>query len=97
MPSIAPNDIPVSLNSTGADVPMCAFATSRIYTSLTGTTRSCAEAVSLADYPRRRGQLGGHFANTSAPAAPIHGRLTAGAGRVDRRNAASPMRGWWLG
>ena len=37
MPSIAPDD-PVSLNSTGADVPMCAFATSRIYTSLTGTT-----------------------------------------------------------
>ena len=37
VPSIAPDD-PVSLNSTGADVPMCAFATSRIYTSLTGTT-----------------------------------------------------------
>ena len=46
--------------------------------------QSCAEAVSLADYPRRRGQLGGHFANTSAPAAPIHGRLTAGADRVDQ-------------
>ena len=38
VPSIAPDD-PVSLNSTGADVPMCAFATSRIYTSLTGTTQ----------------------------------------------------------
>src|SRR5579864_9475488 len=37
VPSIAPDD-PVSLNSTGADVPMCAFAISRIYTSLTGTT-----------------------------------------------------------
>ena len=37
MPSIAPDD-PVSLNSTGADVLMRAFATSRIYTSLTGTT-----------------------------------------------------------
>ena len=39
VPSIAPDD-PVSLNSTGADVPMCAFAISRIYTSLTGTTVS---------------------------------------------------------
>ena len=38
VPSIAPDD-PVSLNSTGADVPMRAFATSRIYTSLTGTTK----------------------------------------------------------
>src|ERR1700727_1453348 len=37
VPSIAPDD-PVSLNSTGADVPM-AFATLRIYTSLTDTTR----------------------------------------------------------
>ena len=37
MPSIAPDD-PASLNSTGADVPMCAFATLQIYTSLTGTT-----------------------------------------------------------
>jgi hypothetical protein len=37
VPSIAPDD-PASLNSTGADVPMCAFAISRIYTSLTGTT-----------------------------------------------------------
>ena len=37
VPSIAP-DNPVSLNSTGADVPMRAFATLRIYTSLTGTT-----------------------------------------------------------
>src|ERR1700735_4496641 len=36
VPSIAPDD-PVSLNSTGADVPM-AFATLRIYTSLTDTT-----------------------------------------------------------
>jgi hypothetical protein len=36
VPSIAP-DNPVSLNSTGADVPMRAFAISRIYTSLTGT------------------------------------------------------------
>ena len=35
VPSIAPDD-PVSLNSTGADVPMCAFATSRIYTMLDG-------------------------------------------------------------
>jgi len=34
--SIAP-DGPVSLNSTGADTPMNAFPTSRIYTSLTGT------------------------------------------------------------
>jgi hypothetical protein len=39
------------------------------------------QAVSLADYPPSRGQLGGRFANTLAPAAPIHGRLTAGAGR----------------
>jgi hypothetical protein len=34
--SIAPDD-PANLNSTGADAPMNAFATSRIYTSLTGT------------------------------------------------------------
>jgi hypothetical protein len=40
VPSIAPDD-PVSLNSTGADVPM-AFATLRIYTSLTDTTLSLA-------------------------------------------------------
>jgi hypothetical protein len=39
VPSIAPDD-PVSLNSTGADVPM-AFATLRIYTSLTDTTSQC--------------------------------------------------------
>jgi hypothetical protein len=40
-PSLAPSiatDNPVSLNSTAADVPMRAFAISRIYTSLTGTT-----------------------------------------------------------
>ena len=37
VPSIAPDD-PVSLNSTGADVPM-AFATLRIDTSLTDTTQ----------------------------------------------------------
>ena len=47
MPSIAPDD-PVSLNSTGADVPMCAFATSRIYTSLTGTTLG---SVKVARHP----------------------------------------------
>ena len=38
VPSIASDD-PVSLNSTGADVSMRAFATLRIYTSLTGTTQ----------------------------------------------------------
>ena len=37
-PSIAP-DGPVNLNSTGADTPMNAFPTSRIYTSLTDVTR----------------------------------------------------------
>ena len=42
VPSIAPEN-PVSLNSTGADVPMRAFAISQIYTSLTGTT--CAEGT----------------------------------------------------
>ena len=43
MPSIAP-DHPVSLNSTDADVPMRAFATLRICTSLTATT-SCRPTV----------------------------------------------------
>ena len=37
-PSIEP-DNPVSLNATGANAPMNAFATSRIYTSLTDATR----------------------------------------------------------
>ena len=37
-PSIAPDD-PVSLNATGANAPMNAFATSRIYTSLTDATK----------------------------------------------------------
>src|ERR1700704_6649218 len=37
VPFFVPDD-PVNLNSTGADVPMNVFATSRIYTSLTGTT-----------------------------------------------------------
>ena len=36
-PSIEP-DNPVSLNATGANAPMNAFATSRIYTSLTDAT-----------------------------------------------------------
>jgi hypothetical protein len=34
---ITPDD-PVTLNSTGVEVPISAFTTSRIYTSLTGTT-----------------------------------------------------------
>ena len=37
-PSIEP-DNPVSLNATGANAPMNAFATSRIYTSLTDATK----------------------------------------------------------
>ena len=51
MPSIAPHD-PVSLNPTGADVPVRAFATSRIYTSLTGTTgASSAVAIEVPHGP----------------------------------------------
>jgi hypothetical protein len=45
VPSIAPDD-PVSLNSTGADVPM-AFATLRIYTSLTDTTNDTHGEVAM--------------------------------------------------
>lgn len=41
-PSIEP-DNPVSLNATGANAPMNAFATSRIYTSLTDATRCSAD------------------------------------------------------
>src|ERR1700693_1119254 len=48
VPSIAP-DHPVSLNSTGADVPMRAFATLRIYTSLTGTTTDIGQDLGEQD------------------------------------------------
>jgi hypothetical protein len=46
VPSFVPDD-PVNLNSTGADVPMNPFATSRIYTSLTGTTSGSALGLFL--------------------------------------------------
>jgi hypothetical protein len=47
-PSPVPSIAPVmrsTPNSTGADVPMNAFATSRIYTSLTGTTACASKKV----------------------------------------------------
>jgi hypothetical protein len=67
VPSIAPDD-PVSLNSTGADVPM-AFATLRIYTSLTDTTSSCA----LLSAARRRFTAGNH---ADAAISPVLSRFT---------------------
>ena len=47
VPSIAPDD-PVSLDSTGADVLMRAFAILRIYTSLSGTTNIAGLATKVA-------------------------------------------------
>ena len=66
VPSIAPDD-PASLNSTGADVPMCAFATSRIYTSLTGTTEPM---IRLDLRPRRNPSVPRQMSNAIPLAGP---------------------------
>jgi hypothetical protein len=82
-PSIAPDDL-VSLNSTGADTPINAFATSRIYTSLTGTTVRIGN-VAATQHPsrcegRRYTETGGAapslrrtMSQCDAPANPSHG------------------------
>jgi hypothetical protein len=66
VPSIAPDD-PVSLNSTGADVLMRAFATSRIYTSLTGTTEPM---IRLDLRPRRNPSVPRQMSNAIPLAGP---------------------------
>jgi hypothetical protein len=72
-PSIAPDD-PVKLNSAGADVSMNAFATSRIYTSLTDATskmcrRSRCSSLRDAAQPRDHG-VGRHLLARAEDAAP---------------------------
>ena len=55
-PSHGPSIAPVmrsTPNSTGADAPMNAFATSRIYTSLTGTTRKTMTVIAPSKDPAR--------------------------------------------
>ena len=48
------------------------------------------QAVSLADYPRRGGQLCGRFGNTRMAGAAARGRLTGGSGRCGSFGKQSP-------
>ena len=95
VPSIAPDD-PVSLNSTGADVPM-AFATLRIYTSLTDTTSAgmlslLSEAHRIVHGSRESDPSLCHGAALVAaatlvgdPLHPSHGAFRAGLNRAYQR------------
>jgi hypothetical protein len=75
-PSIEP-DNPVSLNATGANAPMNAFATSRIYTSLTDATLPSTLVTASAPEIRTISRLNGWPARTPTDASPTPCRMPA--------------------